>query len=96
MIKNIISIALKPVLLLNKALVRFSDALNSELCEMADERENRRKYGGLNQEQREDVLWHARRSEAGRDFAEYLCCTGYGASTQCFYRLLTDHGISVD
>lgn len=49
---------------------------------------------GLTDAQHEEVVWHARRGEEGRDFAERLGVQGYGMDIAAFYRLLIHHGIS--
>lgn len=49
---------------------------------------------GLTDKQREDVLWHARKGEEGRDFAERLGVQAFGMDILQFYKLLTDYGIS--
>lgn len=50
------------------------------------------KYG-FTDIQRDDILWHARRGERGRDFAEelaYAC----GLDPSQFYALLAEHSIT--
>lgn len=48
---------------------------------------------GITEKQQEELLWHARRGEHGRDTAEVLATQVFGMDILKFYQLLSSQGI---